>query len=1057
MVLKKISILIILFCGISLSVFSQKTTIYTNKDVIYQSGLALFEKEKYAAAQEKFTTVLKNIDDDKSEIAVNAMYYRAICGLKLFNIDAEALLTAFIFTYPESPKVKLIYFYLGEYKFRKHKYKEALAWFAKIDIYDLSNDEIAEYQFKKGYSYFMEKKYSEASKAFFEIKDTDNKYTSAARYYYAHIAYLQKKYESSLLTFQSLNKKSKFASLAPYYITQIYYLQKKYDKLIAYAPALLDVAIPKRAPEIARLIGEAYYRTGQFKKAIPYLIRFNKEKAYLSNRTDKYELGYAYYKSKNCEKAVNWFKKSITKNDSLSQIAYYNLAECYLKLGEKKYARSAFRIASKLNYDAAIKEDALFSFAKISYELSYQPFNDAIKAFEEFINTYPKSKKLNNAYDFLVTVYYTTKNYKAALNSLENIKVLNLKLQEAYQKIAYYRAISLFNDHNYKAAIVNFNKSDKYPLNNAIFVDNSYWRAASFYRLGNYTTAINAFKKFVFNPFSISSINFNKANYSLGYTYFRLKEYENAKNWFRKYIQNDKKTVAKIKEDVLNRIADCFFINKEYKAAIEYYNKASKLNLYQVDYSLYQSAVANGVVGNYTNKATLLDSLIARKQKSHLLDDAIFELGKTQLVLNKNTAALSNFNLLINKYPNSPYISKSLVKEGLIYYNNKEDDKALISFKKVVADYPKTMQAKESLMQIKKIYIAKGALNTYENYLASIGGADSSAMVLDADYYEVAENSYMSGNCNKAVNDLSKYLEKYPNGNYVVNANYYKATCEYKSKYYNEALIGFNYVINKPKNKFTENALLQAAIINQKLGNKTAALNNYSKLEYLADVQENVFKAQVAQMRLNFELKNYDEAIKYCRLIINKDINDNHLITEAHLIYGKSTMAQDDYNLALTEFTTAATSANRFGAEAKYNVAYILNLRGEYDKCETEIFSLIKKFPSYDYWMGKALILLSDNYVANENIFQAKATLKSIIDNSKYPALVTTATEKLQIIEKEEEEAKKVAAKEEDSINLDLNDNAALDKLFLEDEKVIDEQLPPTIKDTVKMKNGHDK
>jgi TolA-binding protein len=396
------------------------------------------------------------------------MYYQALCGLKLFNSDAEGLLIEFTLAYPESPKVKLAYFHLGNYKFRKKKYDEALQWFDKIDIYDLSNEEVAEYQFKIGYSYFMEEEFDKASKALYEIKDTDNKYTAPARYYYAHIAYLQKKYESSLITFKLLSNNAKFSPIVPYYITQIYYLQEKYDDLIDYAPALLDTAIPKRAPEISRLIGEAYYHTEKYTAAIPYLKRFHKEKAYEANRADKYQLGYAYFKSDSCKLAVKWLKKAISKDDSLTQTAHYHLAECYLKLGEKKYARSSFREASKLEYDAQIKEDALFSFAKISYELSFHPFNDAIKAFEEFINTYPNSTKLNNAYEFLVTVYYTTKNYKAALASLENIKVLDPKLQEAYQKVAYYRGVDLFNNHNYKDAIAHFNKSDKYIISNKI-------------------------------------------------------------------------------------------------------------------------------------------------------------------------------------------------------------------------------------------------------------------------------------------------------------------------------------------------------------------------------------------------------------------------------------------------------------------------------------------------------------------------------------------------------------------------------------------------------------
>jgi len=1018
---------------------AQKTAIYTHDGVVYNSALELYDKEKFSAAQEKFATFLKNTLDNKSELAVNAKYYHAVCGLELFNKDAEGLLVEFINAYPESPKVKLAYYQLGRYQFRKKKYKKALDWFDKIDAYDLSNDELSEYYFKRGYCFFMEKKFDKASKAFFEIKDADTKYTAPARYYYAHIAYLKKNYESALQTFQSLSSNAKFSPIIPYYITQIYYLQKKYDLLIEYAPALLDTAVPKRIPEISRLIGEAYYHTNKFNEAIPYLNRYNKSKGYAAPRSDQYQLGFAYFKSDSCDKAIEWFKMAVAEKDSISQAAHYHLAECYLKTNQQKYAQRSFRAASKMKFDAQIKEDALFSYAKISYELSLHPYNDAILAFEEYINTYPNSKKLSNAYEYLVAVYYTTKNYKAALNSLENIKVLGTQLEEAYQKIAHYRGLELFNNRKYEEAISHFNKSDKYLLNGEVKALNVFWRAEANYRLANYEKAIGGYKSFVIEPGAVTTAYLNKANYNVGYSYFKLKEYANAKGWLRKYVQGAETEKTKTKNDALNRVADCFFIEKDYKAAIEYYDKASMLGLYKSDYSLYQSAIANGVIGNYVDKVSLLETLISKNEKTHLLDDAFFELGKTQLIQNKNNEALTNFNHLNSNFPNSPYLSKSLVKVGLIHFNNKEDKEALTAFKRVVADYNGTEEAKESLAKIKKIYIDKGELGVYENYLATIGGADSSAMILDADYYEVAENSYISGDCEKATAELAKYLEKYPTGIYVLNAHYYKADCEAKSGFDNEALIDFNYVIDQPKNKFTENSLVKAAQINRNLGKLVEALNHYSKLEYLADNQENVFKAQVAQMHLNYELKNHESTIKYCELIINKDVDNALLITEAHLLYAKTAMEKDDYNKALTEFTTASTSANKFGAEAKYNVAYILHLRGEHDNCEAEVFSLIKKFGSYDYWIGKSLVLLADNYLAKDDMFQAKVTLQNVIDNAKYPELVTIALEKLQGIETQE--AAMRVAPEVEEINIPLMDVNELEKLFGE-EDVEDEELP---------------
>ena len=949
----------------------------------------------------------------------------------------------FIYSYPESPKVKLAYFHLGRYKFRKKKYDQALEWFKKIDTYDLTSEELAEYYFKTGYSNFKEDSLEKASPAFYEIKDTDNKFAGASKYYYAHIAYIQKKYESALQTFKKLEYDKKFAPIVPYYITQIYYLQKKYGKVIEYAPSLLEKSIPKRSAEIARLLGESYYNTNKFNESIPYLKRYHKEKPYDASRSDKYQLGYAYYKSDSCMSAIKWLKKSIKENDSLSQAAHYNLAECYLKTNQKRYAQSSFRVASNIDSDPQIKEDALFNFAKISYELSMHPYNGAIVAFEEFINTYPNSTKLNNAYEFLIAVYYSTKNYKAALNSLENINVLDLKLQEAYQKIAYYRGLELFNNRKYTEAIIHFDKSDIYLINKKIKANNLYWKAEANYRLNNYKLAISQYKKYIFEPEAIASNNINKAHYNIGYSYFKLKKYSIANKWFRKYIQNAKADNSKTKNDALNRIADCFFINKQYKAAIEYYDKAAMLGIEKIDYSLYQSAVTNGVIGNYKDKESLLQTLINRNKKSHLLDDAIFQLGKTQHeVLNEIDNALANFQLLVKDHPNSPYLSEVLIKEGLIFYNKKDDINALIAFERVIKDYPNTDESTEALKQIKKIHIEKGELETYEAYLVSIGGADSSSQVMDSDYYEVAENSYMSGNCEKATTDLTNYLEKYPNGTSILSAHFYRADCEHRSGFENEALIDFNYIIAQPKNKFTETALVKTGAINLNLNKPAEALENYSKLEYLADIPANVFNAQVAQMRLNFELNNTAETIKYCELIINKDIDDVLLITEAHVLYAKVGLAQDDYNLALTEFAIAASATNKFGAEAKFNVAQILNLRNEYNNCEVEVFGLIKKFPSYGFWVDKSLILLADNYVAKEDIFQAKITLQNVVDKNRFPDLVSSATEKLAAIESTEA-AQNITEKETEE-EVELFDQDEFDKLFEEDEDVIDEILPQT-------------
>jgi hypothetical protein len=59
---------------------------------------------------------------------------------------------------------------------------------------------------------------------------------------------------------------------------------------------------------------------------------------------------------------------------------------------------------------------------------------------------------------------------------------------------------------------------------------------------------------------------------------------------------------------------------------------------------------------------------------------------------------------------------------------------------------------------------------------------------------------------------------------------------------------------------------------------------------------------------------------------------------------------------------------------------------------------LVNEDPGYDYWITKAFMLLSDNFVAIGDNFQAKETLQSIIDNSEDKNVVEVSKSKLQKI-----------------------------------------------------------
>ena len=215
-----ISILLVVWC----ESVAQKSMIYTDPDLEYKTGLELFEKQKFGVAQKYFQKAIESYGGLNIEFKANAEYYTALCAIELYNEDAEYLISKFIAEHPENSKVNAAYFHMGTFQYRQKQYHQAIKWFDELNKDKLNKEEVEELYFKLGYSYFMRKNYDKASSAFYKIKDVDTKFSAPANYYYFHIAYQDKNYETALQGFQKLSENETFAPVVPYYITQIYYL-----------------------------------------------------------------------------------------------------------------------------------------------------------------------------------------------------------------------------------------------------------------------------------------------------------------------------------------------------------------------------------------------------------------------------------------------------------------------------------------------------------------------------------------------------------------------------------------------------------------------------------------------------------------------------------------------------------------------------------------------------------------------------------------------------------------------------------------------------------------
>jgi tetratricopeptide (TPR) repeat protein len=169
----------------------------------------------------------------------------------------------------------------------------------------------------------------------------------------------------------------------------------------------------------------------------------------------------------------------------------------------------------------------------------------------------------------------------------------------------------------------------------------------------------------------------------------------------------------------------------------------------------------------------------------------------------------------------------------------------------------------------------------------------------------------------------------------------------------------------------------------------------------------------------------------YADRLIAGDKVSNDLIREAHLLNARSAMALNDLLTAEKEYALVAKVPNsEAGAEAKFGLAQILFLNGNFKESQKKCFDLINQSPSYEFWIAKSFLLLGDNYLAIKDTFQAKATYKSLAENyeptpSDQEDIIELAKGKLQAIEllenerlqrEIEEKEKKFYGGENDSI-----------------------------------------
>lgn len=951
---------------------------------LFVEGKELFSLKNYSGCIDKLEAYKQHSTD--ADLIQEADYMLVYSAYEQGRPNAVELLKDYLDVYPASRHADEVNFLIGSAHFGQGEYQKAIFWFNESNIDMLSPEQQEAYCFRLAYSLLQIGDMEKARGYFARIEQIGTKYREASTYYVAYIDYATGKYNNALVEFTRLKDLPDYKERSLYYITQIYFIQNKYEKVISEGKELLaSYPDSENNSEVYRIMGNAYYHLGNEDQAINMLSK------YVSStdsplRGDLYILGVCYYNKGNYSSAVNALGRTVRENDALSQNAYLYLGQSYLKLKDKNNARMAFEAAATSSFDKQVKEAAMYNYALLIHETAFTGFGESVTIFEDFLNDFPNSKYADKVNDYLVEVYLTTKNYQAALNSIDKIKHPSTKILEAKQDILFQLGTQAFTNMELDKAVDLFSRAISLGAYNLESRNDAYfWRGESYYRQGEYNKAISDYRTYLNNTRQRNTDMYALAHYNLGYSYFKLKEYGEALNRFRQYVNLESNQQTPAYADAYNRIGDCLFHNRQFAMAEENYTRAAQLQPSAGDYSVYQKGFLLGLQKDYKGKISVMDRLIREFPESQYVDDALFEKGRSYVLLDNNQAAAASFEQLMRDFPQSSLARKAGVQLGLIYFNDNQPEKAADAYKSVISNYPGSEEAKVALQDLKSVYIELNDINSFAAYANSLGGnVRFEVSEQDSLTYLAAEKLFMRGDNEGARRSLTNYLQTFPQGAFSSNANFYLASIAFAKKDLEEAKRLFSLVLESGDTKFREESWARKAEIEYLDKDYAAAMESFKHLQAVAENLENKEAAKLGLMRCAELIGQPQEALLAANDLLKEPKLSPEIMSEARYVRAKAYISLKQENKALADLKEISKDTRTIhGAEAKYLLAQLYYDNKDDKNAETVLMNFIENGTPHQYWLARGFILLADIYIRQGDDFQARQYLTSLQNNYK--------------------------------------------------------------------------
>ncbi len=582
-----------------------------------------------------------------------------------------------------------------------------------------------------------------------------------------------------------------------------------------------------------------------------------KFKALLGSKTfgnqAKYYLGYIAYLKGNTVEAQRYFSQVKQERQYAKNIPYYN-ADMYYRAGmfekaiaeaEKIYPKSRGKQKSEL---AKIIGSSYFNLGQYDKAIPY------LKAYHG-----KKGKFSNKDYYELGYAYYKSGNCDEAINYFNKI----ISANDALAQNAYYHLGKCYLKQNKK------------------------------------TQALNAFKR-------VAEMDFDKKmKEDAGYQYIKLSyeignPYESLDQIIAGYLSEF--PASPHRDELKELLISSYLTSRNFEQALKAMQQSGMTNRPEFQKVAFLRGLELFNEGKYKDAIRLFDLSLKHGLDPQYRNKAVFWKAEALYRLNRYRDALTEYKSL-DKTQLPPF-EKALYDYnlGYVYFKMKDYPQAARHFSAFISGTPDSKLLKDAYLRLGDSYFgAKKYWPAMEAYNKAIRMQGHNS---DYAFYQKAVSYGFVGKTKRKIEELNKFLQKYPKSKLTDDALYQLGSTYLNLGKYREAIATFDRLINgHPDSPYVAVAMLKKGLAYYNSNDNENAKKTFKQLIVKYPKTPEAVEAAGYLKNIYIDENNVDEFLAFINKIPGFNIESNQLENEIFAAAEQKYFEQD-YSAARTAFAS---------------------------------------------------------------------------------------------------------------------------------------------------------